>query len=192
MLNGLIDLLRQFFEILIWWTVIQPWEQGLLVRLGRTPLLLLPGFHWKIPYMDQIYRQTVRRRYTNFGPQTVTTNDGQTLTLSGNVAYSIRDLRELYDRLHHPEDAIAAIAMGAISEFVAAQPASACTPQAICATCKESMGLRKFGLLVHAFDLTTFARVRTYRLIMDSTNSGIYGDALTTSRPDGPPLANQS
>lgn len=186
MLNSLITLIQQFFEAFIWWTVIQPWEQGLRVRLGRHPILLQPGFHWKIPYADAIYRQAIRRRYSLFGPQTVTTLDGATLTVSGTVGYSIRDLLDLYDRLHHAEDAIASLAMGAISDYVSTHPLSECSPAAIGTACKEDMGLRKFGLLVHQFTLTTYARVRTYRLITDPQTSGMWGDALNTNKKDGP------
>lgn len=181
-----IDILDRFFAIFIWWAVIQPWEQGLLVRLGKSPRLLSPGLHFRIPYVDAIYRQAIRRRNSNFGPQTVTTSDGATLTISGTIAYSIKDILELYDRLHHPEDAIASTAQAAISGFVTARALADCTPPAICAACRSDLGLRKFGILVHDVSLTTFARVRTYRLITDTADPATWGDVLDTNAPDRP------
>ena len=183
MLSNILELIQRIFNIFIWWTVIQPWEQGLLVRLGRNPKLLPPGFHFKIPYADAIYRQTVRRRYSNFGPQTITTLDGASLTLSGTIGYSIRDLLELYDRLAHAEDAIQSMAMGSIAEYCASRPLSDCAPASIEAFCRTELGLRKFGILVHQFTLTTYARVRAYRLIGDGRDT-MWGDALNTDKKE--------
>lgn len=183
MFSEIVDLIQRIFGVFIWWAVIQPWEQGLRVRLGRHPILLQPGFHWRIPYVDAIYRQSVRRRYSGFGPQTVTTLDGHTLTIGGTLGYVVRDLLELYDRLQHPEDAIRAIAMGEIADFVSTHTLADCSPTAICTTCKNDLSLRRFGLLIQQFTLTTYARVRTYRLIMDH-QEGMWGDVLDTDKKD--------
>lgn len=191
MLDSLMNLVKQFLEAFIWASVIQPWEQAVKTRLGRNPQVWGPGFHWKIPYADSIFRQTIRRRNSNFGPQTVTTSDGVSLTICGTVAYSIRDLLELYDRLHHPQDAITSTAQAAIADFVAAHPLAECTPAAIAAACKADLGLRKFGILVHDVSLTTFARVRAYRLITDVQDpSWTWGDILDTNKKDGAPSAD--
>lgn len=188
MLNNLVEIVRQFLEVFIWWTVIQPWEQGLRVRLGKSPRLLSPGLHFKFPYADAIYRQAIRRRNSNFGPQTVTTLDGHTLTICGTIAYSIRDLLELYDRLHHPEDAITSTATASIAAFISRHNLVDCPPNAVADACKADLGLRKFGILVHDVSLTTYARVRTYRLITDVADPSTWGDVLDTNKKDRPSI----
>ena len=149
--------------------------------MGRNPKLLSPGLHWKLPFFDAVFSHSVRRRYSTFGPQTVTTLDGHTLTIGGAVAYSIKDLLDLFDRLQHPEDAIRSLSMGAIADYVSTHDLLDCTPSGISSACREDLGLRKFGLLVSQFTLTTYARVRTYRLIMDN-QEGVWGSPLDISK----------
>ena len=66
-----IALLRTATEIFRWWVIVQPWESCLRVRLGRHVALLAPGVHWRIPYVDQAYRQSVRLRIAHLPTQTV-------------------------------------------------------------------------------------------------------------------------
>jgi|SRR6185503_8107971 len=181
MFSTLLDFIRQFFDLFVWWTIIQPWEQGIRVRLGKGRTKLGPGMHWKIPYADLIYRQTTRRRYSGFGPATLTTRDGHTITLAGAVGYSIRDLDRLYDALQHPEDSLHAIISGKVAEYVTTHDLSDCTPELITAKVRPKLGLSKFGLRNEHFTLSTYARVKTYRLIMDQ-HPGTWGDALETER----------
>lgn len=181
MVTALLDFIQRFLDIFIWWTIIQPWEQGIRVRLGRTRKRLAPGIHWKIPYADLVYRQTTRRRYSQFGPQTVTTRDGHTLTLAGAVGYSIRDLDKLYDGLQHPEDSLHALVSGKVAAHIATHDLADCTPEAIVTNVRPKLGLAKFGLRNEHFVLSTYARVKTYRLIMDQ-HPGTWGDALETEK----------
>src|SRR5688572_22622520 len=129
MISALLDFIQRFLDLFIWWTVIQPWEQGIRVRLGKKRVPLAPGIHFKIPYADHVYIQTTRRRYSNFGPCTATSRDGQTITLAGAVGFTIADLDKLYDKLQNPEDALHAITTGTVAGYVAAHDIADCTPE---------------------------------------------------------------
>jgi hypothetical protein len=180
MFSSLLDLFKQFTDLFVWWTVIQPWEQGIRVRLGKHRTRLTPGLHVKIPHLDLIYRQTTRRRYTQFGPNTVTTRDGHTITIAGAVGYSIKDLDKLYNGLQHPEDSLHAMVSGRVSEYITTHDLADCTPEMIVSRVRPHLGLTKFGLRNEHFVLNTYARVKTYRLIMDQ-HPGTWGDALETN-----------
>ena len=180
MFTSLLDFIQRFLDLFIWWTVVQPWEQGIRVRLGKSRKRLGPGFHWKIPYVDAIFKQPTRRLYTNFGPISVTTSDSQTLTLSGALGYIVRDLDTLYDRLQHAEDGIHAITAGAVTEFVANHPLADCTPEKIIEGARRLLRLRRFGLSVAHLCLTSYAKVRVIRLITDADTSSKWGDSIDT------------
>lgn len=185
MMQTIIELLERCFELLIWWTIVQPWEQGIRVRLGKQRKRLTPGIHFKIPYADTIFKQPVRRLYTNFGPISVTTKDSHTLTLSGSLGYVVRDLDTLYDRLQHAEDGIHAIIAGAVTEYVAAHDLADCAPEDIINGARRLFRLRRFGLSVAQFVLTSYAKVRVIRLITDADSASKWGDGLDTeSRHD--------
>lgn len=180
MMASLLEFIERFFEFFVWWTIIQPWEQGIRVRLGKHRTRLEPGIHWKIPYADRIYKQPTRRLYTNFGPMSVTTADGHTLTLSGAIGYTIRDLDVLYDRLQHAEDGVHAITAGAVTEFVAKHNLAECDPTHIVEGARRLLRLRRFGLSVAQLTLTSYAKVRAIRLITDADNSAKWGEGLDT------------
>lgn len=181
MIQSLLDLISKFTALFIWWTVVEPWEQSIRVRLGSDRTRLGPGLHFRIPYADVLYTQTVRTRYTILGAQTLTTTDGQTITLAGSVAYKITDLDRLYDTLQHPEDAIQSITCGRVSEYVQAHAFSECSPGLIVAATKRHLDLSSYGLDVTDYVITSYVRVRTYRIINDSLTIGAWGDMLNTS-----------
>ena len=180
MISALLDLVQRFLDLFVWWSIIMPWEQGIRVRLGKKRVRLGPGIHFKIPYADHVYIQTTRRRYSNFGPSTTTTRDGHTITLAGAVGFSILDLDKLYDKLQHPEDALHAIMSGTVAGYVATHDLAECSPEKLIEKCRPLLKLRQFGLRSEQFLLTTYARVRTYRLIMDSHAPDTWGDGLET------------
>jgi hypothetical protein len=132
-----------------------------------------------------LYRQTNRRRYSSFGPATVTTRDGATVTLAGSIGYCIDDLDKLYDTLHHPEDAIRTVCLGAVTEYLVNHDLVECSPDLVVSTCRAKIDIHQFGLSMAQFMLTTFARVRTYRLIMDN-HPDQWGDSISTNRAEGP------
>ena len=104
-MSAIIDVLRSFWRLFIWWVVVQPWEQGIRVRLGKRRKRLSPGLSFRIPYVDVVYKQSVRLRYTTTTPQTVSSSDGVALTVSGQLGYLISDIDKLYDTLQQAENA---------------------------------------------------------------------------------------
>ena len=66
-------LLKQIGQIFRWWVIVAPWEQGLRVRAGKHVLLLKPGLHVRIPYIDQVFIQSSRLRIVHLAMQTVLT-----------------------------------------------------------------------------------------------------------------------
>lgn len=184
-MNAIIDILKSFWRLLIWWVVVQPWELGLRVRLGKERRLLRSGVHFRIPYVDAVYKQSVRLRWATMTPQTVTTRDGHTLTMSGQLGYRIVDIDRLYDTLHQAENAIRSIAQGAIAEYVHRHDFSECSPEHVSDGAAQTLSLARFGLAADRLQLTTFCRVKTYRMIMDH-HENIWDDLLNTTMDDSP------
>lgn len=183
-MNAILDLIKAFWRLLIWWVVIQPWEMGLRVRIGTHRKVLAPGLHFRIPYADAVYKQSDRLRYTTMTSQTVTTRDGHTLTMSGQLGYAITDIDKLYDTLHQAENALRSMAQGAVAKYVHGHELSECNPARVEEGAAATLGLGAFGLEYRALQLTTFCRVKTYRFIMDN-HENIWDDLLDTRKSDG-------
>ncbi len=187
-MGAIVDLIRSFWRLFIWWVVILPWEEAVRVRLGRHRARLLPGLHFRIPYIDSVFKQSNRERWSTLTPQTVTTNDGHTLTLAGQLGYCITNVEVLYDTLQHAEAGVRSMAQGAIAEFVHRHRMVDCSPDNVAVGAAASLNLDSYGLEVVRLQLTTFCRVKTYRFIMDS-HENIWEDLLNTSVDDKPKAA---
>lgn len=177
-MQSLVDLIRSFFRGVRPWVVISPWEQGLRVRLGKHVRVLGAGVHLRIPGLDVVHIQSVRRRISTIGTQTLTTTDDRTITVAGSLGYEIADIEKLYRGLHHAEDTLQQLGRRAIAKYVTIHQLSDCTPRQLEGLADE-LAFEEYGLHNPELAITDFAVVKTYRLIGDR-QYGTYGTALST------------
>lgn len=179
------SLLKSLIDLFRWFVTVAPWEAGLRVRLGNRVKVLEPGPYLKIPVIDRVFVQSTRLRFSAVPSQTLTTADGKALTVAGAIGYEIRDIRLLYDTLHHAEAAIESEAQGLISEFVVTHCLADCTPSVMQEEVVSSLQLEKYGLGGVKFIITTFVSVKTYRLITGEPRDYTTGPSLQTQYADG-------
>lgn len=180
-LNQILSKLGQLFN---WWVTVAPWEQALRIRLGKHVTLLKAGIHLRIPWIDRVYRQSIRVRTADLeGVQTVTTRDGHAVTASGNIKYQIDDIHKLYDTLHHAEDTVIDLTMAAIAQFVSTHDKDEISPVRVESFAEQEINLGRYGLGNVEVNVTDFAFTPTFRLIQDSRRYPM-GDDLNTYTPD--------
>lgn len=179
MLNTIAGLIQQFFRLFIWWVFVSPWERAVRVRSGKHVSLLMPGAHWRVPVLDKIFLQTIRRRTTMLNVQTLATKSGKTVTLSGVLTYRIDDLLLLYQTLHHAEDTLRNDAMAIIADHVYGADDDTCSPTQIQAAIGDSVAsaFQKYGIAEAQIRITSFCFVKTFRIIQDG-QWGNHDDAL--------------
>lgn len=168
-MNSLKDILDYFSKIFQWWILIQPWELGVRTRLGNKTKLLHPGVHFRIPFIDIIYVQTIRLRVVSLCPQTVSTKDGKTVTISCAVGYSISDIILLFNSLYHPEITIGNMVQGYVAEFIFSHDLVDCAPEQVEKYVTEKLAKGDFGIRYEYSKVLSYAVVRTYRLIQDGS-----------------------
>jgi len=163
--------IKNFFDYIFkavkFWIIIQPWEQGLRVRRGKTTTKLTGGLYFRIPYIDSVYVQETRLRMIALCMQTLTTKDGKTVTINSSLGYSIQDIEQLYQTLYHPEGTISNMAMSESSDFVFVNNLTDITPKQIEDAVLAKLNAGQYGLQFEYFKITNFAAVRTFRLIQD-------------------------
>ena len=165
-MSSIVDLVKEFFSIFRWFTTISPWEGGLRIRLGRRVKNLTPGCWWVIPYVDRVYKQSLRTRAMTLGLQTLLLPDGKPLSIGVMIRYAIGDLRRTYDTLDHLEPTIAAMVGGEVAKVV--NRGNSLTPGDIAAEVVKGLHLEQFGLTDISVEVTDFVVARTYRLISDT------------------------
>ena len=168
----MIELLQKFIdqlkEFLTWWVILTPWEKGIRVRFGKNVKLLDSGIYFKIPVFDQVYKQTIRTRNISNSIQTVSTNDGTAISIGLIIQYSINDIFKLYNTLYHPEFTIQNMILSKISKHITQNALKDCNPNTLNGVIKD-LDLSQYGIVLEDVGVSTYAVVKTYRLIQDSS-----------------------
>ena len=117
-----------FFQWLIdilqncrFWFVVDPWEKAVRVRLGKNARIIPPGFHWKIPLLDEIYILYPKLRLGPASTQTISTKDGRVVTLGITTGFSIIDPLQALSTYQHPENSIAVLVHHHAAEYISSR-----------------------------------------------------------------------
>jgi regulator of protease activity HflC (stomatin/prohibitin superfamily) len=166
-MSALSQILSGFRNLFQWWIVLAPWEAAVRVRGGRAVTVLGAGIHLRIPFLDRLFVQSTRFRISDLPIQTVTTEDGHTLTLKGQVGYRIKDIERLYNAVHAAEATVVSVVQSEISEYLVNHPIISATPSMVRKAVDAAVAkrLQGFGLADCEVSITDYARVKTYRLI---------------------------
>lgn len=175
-----------FLKSFQFWFVVAPWESALRVRFGKQAKSLGPGPHWRVPFIDRVFVQPVRLRTISDTGQTVTTKDGDVLTLSLAIAYAVEDIAKLYNSVNNPECTLLTQMQGLVAEVISTTDRRDLSPALIERTVAQKLPSTEWGLGQLRLMVTTFAFVRVYRLMQSEyrTLSGSYGsDNLDAAQP---------
>lgn len=178
-MNELLVTIGRWFGQFTPWVMVSPWEAALRVRCGRHVAKLSPGFYWRLPLFDVIYKQQTRLRTSVVCTQTLSTRDGATLMIGCVLAYSITDIERLYGTLQHGEGTLDSLTAAAIAELVQSRDRSELVPESIgCVTNKLSQKFEAYGIGDVSVRVTDFAYLRAFRLVQDQRWSQHTNDQL--------------
>lgn len=170
MFDKLVDVLLELAGLFKFWTVLDPYEQGVLLRLGTYVTVLEPGFHFIWPIgVDRVIAEHVVPRTHSLGPQSATTLDGKQIGFEAVITLRVRDIKVAFLEVEHGEDAVKDSCSGTICQVL-----SQCTWSAIIASesdvldritaaCRKK-GFR-FGLEIMGVQFSTMSIVRTIRIL---------------------------
>lgn len=168
-MNQVQQFLEYIFNMIKIWVIIQPWESALIIRNGKRIKKKNGGIYFKLPYFDSVFVQEIRLRVVSLPIQTLTTKDLKTITLNGAIAYSISDVKKLYNTLFHPEITIQNIAMAALTDYVHENDVENIKPGSIQKSVLSKLKNLDYGVNFEYFKITNFAVVRTFRIIQDQS-----------------------
>jgi len=166
------QILSAFSKPFKWWVVIAPWEQGILVRLGKVAYGLQPGFHFRFPFLDRVYVQSIRLRAIHDSNQTVMTTDGKAITISSSLEFSVSDVRKLYETIANPEQTLLLRNQSLITEWVSSHALKEVTARSLQDHVTGKLDGVQWGLSGLRMRVVSFVSVRTYRLLMNDYRGG--------------------
>lgn len=173
MFDRLLDFLIQFWGHLQPFTVIDQYNKGIRLRLGKFHSVLEPGLSWKIPFADKIMEHTVVVSTMNLPSQSLTTRDEKTLVVRGVIKYQVQDIKTLILDVYDPVDAISDMTMGIIKKIIMEKDWQECKDNGLddLITNKARNEAKKWGLKINQVTLTDIGLIRSIKLFNDTTHS---------------------
>ena len=119
MLDRLIDLLIQGLELLRFWHVVDPYEEALVLRLGKLNRHLLCGWHFIIPMgVERILDEHVVPAVRVLENECITTRDGKTVGFRAIVTYKVRDIEKILLEVEDGNHAVIDASAGEIARVM--------------------------------------------------------------------------
>lgn len=166
-MNWIKDTIQYILEFFRFWIILEPWEKGLRIRLGKNITLLEKGIHFRLPVFDSIYIQNTRVRLSKMAPQTVSTKDGSTVTLIPALEYKTTDVFKLYNNVQLPEMTVESVVKSEIAKLLNDTPIKDLSIKNIELKALESLASYDYGLEFISVRIVGYAVVQTFRLIQD-------------------------
>jgi hypothetical protein len=166
LLSQIFAFIKSLFE---WWYQVMPWERAIRVRAGKNAKVQQPGLYLKIPIIDRIYINEVRRRVAELPMQTLTTLDRQPITVKAAISYHIEDMLAMHNAMSHPETTIVGMVAGEIGKHIASIPMAEISHHSICEAALAGIGQGAVGLGGMEVTIISMSLATPLRLIQDNT-----------------------
>jgi membrane protease subunit HflK len=154
--------------------VVDVFETAGVLRFGEYHRTAAPGFHWKIPFVDDPIEITTVEQTWRSPAQPLTTKDDVAVTVMTVVRYSIRDVKPYITLIFDQHDVLADRTMGLVRRHVARSTyldlVAAEEPEKVIATAlKRAVG--KYGFEVEEVTFTGFTKARPLMLITQAVQA---------------------
>lgn len=172
MFDQLKELIIQLLDKFAFLVIVEEYERVVVLRFGKFHRSLEPGLHWVWPLMiEKALNENVVPRIYNLDAQSLTTTDGKSVVVSGNVLAQITDIRKALLGVEHANDAIKNVCVSEIARAVTRSPWSELTSEsfgeALTAACRKRGW--KWGIEIMEVQLSDVATVRSLRLFHDNS-----------------------
>lgn len=177
MFDKLIDFIIQQINNLLPFCVIFEYEEGVRFRFGRAVKtlnssngLFRSGFHFKIPYGDEIMTGVCVETTLTLPAQSLTTLDGEPITVKGMVKYRIDDMKAHFTAVTDATDALSDISCGVVKKIIADKSWKDCQVNEIDndITKKIRSQVKKYGIEIIQFTFTDIAKGKALRLFNEN------------------------
>ena len=171
---GAANFVSGFWEIIkeIWgWcefiTVLDPWEEGVQVRLGTFKRVVKGGWWLHIPAtIDEFHTMNVKPTAMELKEAALTTGDGKKIVVKGVLMWSIFDIRRAIIDVEDVEETLEQIAIGIIQDEIETQEWAYIRTQECRTDIKKSIQqqARKWGVTVSTFKFQSIVQADAYKI----------------------------
>lgn len=173
MFDRLIQFVTDFAYLFRVWTVIHPYEQAVVLRLGLHVRTLGPGWHWVAPLaIEEVIREHVTPVTETVTAHAHTADDVQTI-VTVLVTWSVHDVAKLLLESPEPHAALQEAAVGVLTSAVQGVLWSDLRDGEFHGIVLRDMRkrARKWGIKIKDVQIAELVRTRSLRLLSASPQS---------------------
>lgn len=171
MFDKLIEVILQFIDQILPFWIVKAYDNGILLTFGKYTKTLKPGFHWKIPFVQEIITHHIVTALLSIPEQSLTTKDGKQLVVKAVVKYKVDDIKPLLLEVFDSTDAISDVTQAIIKKQIHIRTWEECNNDDIDneITKKLRVEVRKWGINVESVTMTDIGITASLRLYNDPT-----------------------
>lgn len=170
MFDKLIDIIVRFWKDLMPYVIVEQWNEAIHLRVGMYHKTLKPGFHLKLPIIDDIIETPVITQSVNLPSQTLTTLDEQGIVLKAIIRYHITDVKKFLLTVMHANDVLIDTTQGIIRDTVEITDWADLVDVNETITDEVRSYVAKWGINVEAVTVTDLGIVKTFRIFGDENH----------------------
>ncbi|MCK4829374.1 hypothetical protein KA005_77335 [bacterium] len=171
MFERLADFFVLSWEYITPFYIINTYEAGVVLRLGKYHRTVGAGLRWKWPLIEAVLSTNTAVTTMELRAQTLTTLDGKSIVISSIVKYRITDVKPYMLEIWDSVDVISDTTLGAIKEVVTATDYKNLTGVEKKVLRKVKKQVADFGVEVLNIVFADQGAIRSIRLISDSYES---------------------
>jgi regulator of protease activity HflC (stomatin/prohibitin superfamily) len=173
MFDKLIDLVVTFIHDILPFKIVDQWEAGVHLKIGRFYRVVSPGLNWKVPFFDKIWVTPIITQTVNLTPQTLTTLDERSVVLTSIVRYHIVNVHSFLLTVMHANDVLVDTTQGIIRDIVETTNWEDLVDLTNIVTPEVNNEVAKWGIVVEAVKFPDLGEIKTYRIIGDTNPKGV-------------------
>lgn len=168
-MQWLTDLINRLLCIFPRIVLVHPDEMGLRISLGYCYKALEPGWYIYLPLLQFISKLPITPQVVDLKSQSLTTQDGKGIIISGAIEYSIRDITKAVLRVCNLDKSLPTLCLGKVAEYVETHDFIDCKSSAIKKELRREIRehVGDWGIQVHHIFLTDNITARSVRLFLD-------------------------
>lgn len=171
MLDRLIDVILQFIHLFTFWRVLDPYERGIILRLGKFLRTADAGIHWILPFgIDQMLAEHCVPTTHSLGNESITTADGVSIGFHAVVTYKVHDIKKALLDVEDVDHAVRDACSGEIGRVLRESTWADIQFPSILAELTSACRRRgfRYGIEILSVQLAGLAQCRSIRLMQSS------------------------
>jgi len=166
-LEKLFDFIAETWELLAPFFVLDEYEAGIVLRVGKYNRRAKVGWNWKLPFFDTVLSETVVPTTMELRAQTLTDKDGNLIVISSIIKYEITDVKPFLLDIYDSVDLLSDVTLGAIKKVVSCSSYLEINlEKKVLRIVKREVG--KYGVNILSIVFADQGKIKTIRLIQDA------------------------